>query len=82
VGLFQRSHEDADTTPAQVADPAVGADQIAAGFDRISRLSLSERAAELLNTVGTAIEQADDYLGMRARLAPLLPGSDWMPGRT
>jgi hypothetical protein len=78
LGFFQRSHEDADTTPAQVADPSVGADQVAAALDRISRLSLSERAAELLNTVAPAIEQVDDYLGMRALLAPLLPDADWM----
>ena len=79
VGFFQRSDEDADTTPAQVADPSVGTDQvIVAALDRISGLSLSDRAAELLNTVAPAIEHADDYQGMRALLAPLLPDSEWM----
>jgi hypothetical protein len=44
----------------------------------MSRLSLPVRAAELLTTIAPAIEQTDDYMGMRVLLAPWLPDSDWM----
>jgi hypothetical protein len=76
MGLFHRSDEDSDATVAG-AGTSAGADQVAAAFDRISRLSLPERAAELLNTIAPAIGQSDDYLGMRALLVPWLPDSDW-----
>jgi hypothetical protein len=78
MGLFRRSDEDSDATVAGSAVPSAEADQVAAAFDRISRLSLPERAAELLNTIAPAIQQADDYLGMRALLTPWLPDSEWM----
>ena len=76
MGLFHRSDEDSDATVAG-AGTSAGADQVAAAFDRISRLSLPERAAELLNTIAPAIGQSDDYLGMRALLVPWLLDSDW-----
>jgi hypothetical protein len=76
MGLFHRSDEDA--TVPEATGPATVPDQVAATFDSISRLSLPERAAELLVTIGPAIEQADDYLGMQALLTPWLPDSDWL----
>jgi hypothetical protein len=86
VGLFHRSDEDSGavagaTGPSPVtgaAGPSAAADQIAAALDGMSGLSLPERAAELLRTIAPAIEQTDDYLGMRALLARWLPDSDWM----
>ena len=78
MGLFYRSDEGSDITGTAPATPSAVADQVAATFDRISAQPLSERAAELLNTIAPAIQQADDYLGMRALLAPWLPDSDWM----
>src|SRR5499427_3991597 len=78
MGLFYRSDEGSDITGTAPATPSAVADQIAATFDRISAQPLPERAAELLNTIAPAIQQADDYLGMRALLAPWLPDSDWM----
>jgi hypothetical protein len=78
MGLFYRSDEGSDITGTEPAAPSAVADQVAATFDRISAQPLSERAAELLNTIAPAIQQADDYLGMRALLAPWLPDSDWM----
>jgi hypothetical protein len=77
MGLFHRSDDDPDATAAGAAGTSAGADQVAAAFDRISRLSLPERADELLNTIAPAIGRSDDYLGMRALLAPWLPDSDW-----
>jgi hypothetical protein len=76
MGLFHRSDEDA--TVPESTGPATVPDQVAATFDSISRLSLPERAAELLVTIGPAIEQADDYHGMQALLTPWLPDSEWL----
>jgi hypothetical protein len=78
VGLFHRSDEDSGAPVAGAAETSADADQVAAALDGLSRLSLPQRAAELLNTIAPAIEQADDYLGMGALLAPWLPDSDWM----
>jgi hypothetical protein len=78
MGLFRQSDEGSDITGAEPVAPSVTADQVAATFDRLSGQPLPERAAELLNTIAPAIQQADDYLGMRALLAPWLPDSDWM----
>src|SRR5215471_12889372 len=78
MGLFHRSDENSDWPTAGGAEASAVPDQIAAAFEGISRLSLPERAAELLNTITPAIQQPDDYLGMRALLAPWLPDSDWM----
>jgi len=78
MGLFNRPDEGSDLTGAGPDAPSAVADQVAATFDRISAQPLPERAAELLNTIAPAIQQADDYLGMRALLAPWLPDSDWM----
>jgi len=83
MGLFHRSDEESDAPgdwPAapSAATPSATAGQIAATFDRISEQPLPERAAELLNTIAPAIQQADDYLGMRVLIAPWLPDSDWM----
>jgi hypothetical protein len=78
MGLFNRPDEGSDLTGAGPVAPSATADQVAATFDRIAAQPLPERAAELLNTIAPAIQQADDYLGMRALLAPWLPDSDWM----
>ena len=78
MGLFDRQDEGSDLAGAGPAAPSATADQVAATFDRISAQPLPERAAELLNTIAPAIQQADDYVGMRALLAPWLPDSDWM----
>jgi hypothetical protein len=78
MGLFHRSDEDSEAAVAGPAGTSAEAGQVAAAFERISQLSLPERAAELLNTIAPAIEQADDYLGERVLLAPWLPDSDWM----
>ena len=78
MGLSHQSDEGSDLTGARPAAPSAAADQVAATFDRISEQPLPERAAELLNTIAPAIQQADDYLGMRVLLAPWLPDSDWM----
>ncbi len=78
MGLFHQSDEGSDLTGARPAAPSAAADQVAAAFDRISEQPLSERAAELLNTIAPAIRQADESLGMRVLLAPWLPDSGWM----
>jgi hypothetical protein len=78
MGLFNRPDEGSDLTGAGPVAPSATADQVAATFDRIAAQPLPERAAELLNTIAPAIQQADGYLGMRALLAPWLPDSDWM----
>jgi len=77
MGLFYRSDEGSDITGTAPATPSAVADQVAATFDRISEQPLPERAAELLNTIAPAMQQADDYLGMRVLLAPWLPDSGW-----
>ena len=78
VGLFHRSDEDSGATVAGAAETAAEADRIAATLHRVSRLSLPERAAELLTAIAPAIEQTDDYMRMQVLLAPWLPDSDWM----
>lgn len=78
MGLFHRSDEGSDLPAASTAGTFTVPDQVAATFESISRLSLPERAAEVLITIAPAIEQADEYQGMQALLAPWLPDSDWM----
>jgi hypothetical protein len=78
MGLFQHSKEDAYAAAADVPDSSADADQVASTRDRFSGLQVPERAAEVLETIGPAIEQADDYMGMRQLLAPWLPDADWM----
>ncbi len=78
MGLFHESDEGSDLTGARPAAPSAAADQVATAFDRISEQPLSERAAELLNTIAPAIQQADEHLGMRVLLGPWLPDSGWM----
>jgi len=78
MGLFQRSSEGADANVAGVPDSSADADQVARARDRFTGLPMPDRAAELLQTIGPAIEQADDYMGMRQLLAPWLPEADWM----
>ena len=78
MGLFNRSDEGSDLPAASAAGTFTVADQVAATFESISRLSLPERAAEVLITIAPAIEQADDFRGMQALLASWLPDSDWM----
>jgi hypothetical protein len=78
MGLFHRSDEGSDLPAAGPAGASAVADQVAATFGSLSRLSLPERAAELLITVAPAIEQADDYRGMQNLLASWLPDTDWM----
>ncbi len=78
MGLFHQPDEGSDLTGARPAAPSAAADQVAATFDRISEQPLHERAAELLNTIAPAIQQADDYQGMRVLIAPWLPDADWM----
>jgi|SRR5690348_13518208 len=76
MGLFDRSDEGSDVAGPAGTSPA--ADQVAATFESISRLSLPERAAELLIMIAPAMEQADDYRGMQNLLASWLPDTDWM----
>ena len=78
MGLFHYSDEGSDLPATGAAGASTVPDQVAAVFESISRLSLPERAAELLITIAPAIEQADDYRGMQALLSPWLPDSDWM----
>ena len=78
MGLFYRSDEGSDLPAAGGGSTATVPDQVAATFESISRLSLPERAAEVLITIAPAIEQADDFRGMQALLATWLPDSDWM----
>jgi hypothetical protein len=78
MGLFYRSDEGSDLPAAGGGSTATVPDQVAATFESISRLSLTERAAELLITIAPAIEQADDFRGMQALLSPWLPDSGWM----
>ena len=78
MGLFYRSDEGSDLPAAGAGLTSTVPDQVAATFESISRLSLTERAAELLITIAPAIEQADDFRGMQALLSPWLPDSGWM----
>lgn len=42
-------------------------------------MPLPQRAAELMNAIAPALEQVDDYPGMRALIGSLLPDdADWM----
>jgi hypothetical protein len=70
VGLFQRGGDDSGT-----ADAA----ELTASVDRLSGLPLPQRAAELMSAIAPALEQVDDYPGMRALVGSLLPDdADWM----
>jgi hypothetical protein len=78
MGLFQRSSEGVYAGAAGAPDSSADADQVARARDHFSALPVPERAAEILAMIGPAIEQADDYMGMRQLLAPWLPDADWM----
>jgi hypothetical protein len=78
VGLFQRSKEDTIADQRSVPDLSTDADQVASTHEQLSGLQVPERAAEVLARIAPAIEQADDYMGMRALLARWLPDADWM----
>ncbi len=78
MGLFQRSSEGVYAGGAGAPDSSADADQVARARDHFSALPVPERAAEILAMIGPAIEQADDYMGMRQLLAPWLPDADWM----
>jgi hypothetical protein len=77
MGLFQRSTAGAHAGGASVPDSSADADHVARARDHFSALPVPERAAEILVMIGPAIEQADDYMGMRQLLAPWLPDADW-----
>ncbi len=79
VGLFQRGKEDSEATGDRVAGASAGAEELGAPVGRLSELPLPQRAAELMSAIAPALEQADDYPGMRALLGALLPDdADWM----
>lgn len=79
VGLFQRGKEDSVATGDPVAETPAGADQCTTSVERLSGLPLAQRAAELMSAIAPALEQADDYPGMRTLIGSLLPDdSDWM----
>ena len=70
--LFHRSEDD----PGSDSTGTSGTDRVSTTLARFSALSLPQRAAELLATVTSSLEE--DALAMDQALAPLLPDSDWM----
>ena len=78
MGLFRRSSEDATAGMAAPEGASSEADQVAASHEHLSSMSVPARAAEVLQKIAPAVDQPDDYFGMRRLLVPWLPDADWM----
>jgi hypothetical protein len=72
--LFRRSQDDPAHAPAG-SSGGPGEDPVESTLQHLTGLSLSERAAELLERVTESIDQ--DAQAMDQLLAPWLPESDW-----